>query len=264
MRWLVLREAVCRWLRTNSPSLRGGRMLPMMPEPEPEPGPKPKAPISPARLAANRANSLKSTGPRTPEGKEVSRLNGLTHGMRSELPILPGEDPDALRRRIAVWTGELGAETESERHLVEAAVQASWRLDRCRGVETAALTRHVLKAEEGFDDGLAQEVDGLVERLAEDPAGVVRQLRRSSLGCRWLLEQWEALADRLKAWKGVHPTERRQAILIMGKRTNEAFTDPFVARWNAAYLGALLGDARTDTDRVDSRKVLSRSRLSLC
>src|SRR5258707_14752804 len=104
--------------------------------PEDEPGPKRE--ISPARLAANRANSLKSSGPRTPEGKEVSRLNGLTHGMRSELPILPGEDPEALRRRIAVWTGELGAETEPERHLVEAAVQASWRLDRCRGVETAA------------------------------------------------------------------------------------------------------------------------------
>jgi len=35
---------------------------------------------SPALLAANRANSLKSTGPRTPQGKARSSLNALEHG----------------------------------------------------------------------------------------------------------------------------------------------------------------------------------------
>src|SRR5258708_323854 len=117
-----------------------------MPEPNTEPEPSPKRPISPARLPANRAHSLKSTGPRPPEGKEASRLNGLVHGLRAELAIIPGEDPEALRRRLDVWTDELGAETESERYLVEAAVNASWRMDRCRAPEAAALTRQLLKA----------------------------------------------------------------------------------------------------------------------
>lgn len=36
-----------------------------------------------AALAANRANALKSTGPRTAAGKARSRLNGLKHGGRS-------------------------------------------------------------------------------------------------------------------------------------------------------------------------------------
>src|SRR4029077_19294486 len=109
------------------------------PEPGPGPGPepKPKREISPARLAANRANSLRSTGPRTPLGKSVSKLNGLVHGMRAESDILPGEDPEALARRTAPWADELGAETESERYLAEAAARASWRIDRCRGAETA-------------------------------------------------------------------------------------------------------------------------------
>ena len=81
--------------------------------PAPRPGPKPKREISPARLAANRANSRRSTGPRTPQGKSVSKMNGLVHGMRAESDILPGEDPAELDRRIAAWADELGAETEA-------------------------------------------------------------------------------------------------------------------------------------------------------
>src|SRR3954453_12863953 len=163
------------------------------PKPESGAGAKPKREISPARLAANRANALRSTGPRTPLGKSVSKLNGLVHGMRAESDILPGEDPEALDRRIATWADELGAVTESERHLAEAAAKASWRIDRCRGAEAASLSRQVLKAGEDYDDALDEEVERLGERLCEDPAGVVRQLRRSTAGCCWLIGRWETL-----------------------------------------------------------------------
>ncbi len=41
--------------------------------------------LTPARLAANRRNAQKSTGPRTAWGKSWSRLNGLRLGSRSVL-----------------------------------------------------------------------------------------------------------------------------------------------------------------------------------
>src|SRR4051794_13840482 len=113
---------------------------------------QPKREVSPARLAANRTNSKRSTGPRTPRGKCVSKMNGLVHGMRAESEVLPGEDADELRRRHETWADELGAETEAERCLVRAAVDASWRLDRCRAAEAAALTRRVLGAGDAYDD----------------------------------------------------------------------------------------------------------------
>ena len=42
--------------------------------------------MTPARLAANRRNAQKSTGPRTARGKAQSRMNGLRGGRRS--PVL--------------------------------------------------------------------------------------------------------------------------------------------------------------------------------
>ncbi|MBZ5671677.1 MAG: hypothetical protein LAO04_18365 [Acidobacteriia bacterium] len=41
--------------------------------------------LTPARLAANRRNALRSSGPRTAWGKAWSRLNGLRSGTRSVL-----------------------------------------------------------------------------------------------------------------------------------------------------------------------------------
>ncbi|MGA3096777.1 MAG: hypothetical protein ABSF25_10020, partial [Bryobacteraceae bacterium] len=41
--------------------------------------PKPHRPVSPERLAANRANAAKSTGPRTPEGKARCSQNARKH-----------------------------------------------------------------------------------------------------------------------------------------------------------------------------------------
>ena len=46
---------------------------------------------------ANRRNALKSTGPKTPEGKAAVRLNANKHGLRSREVLLPGEDEEALK-----------------------------------------------------------------------------------------------------------------------------------------------------------------------
>ena len=53
---------------------------------------------SPRKLAANRLNAARSTGPRTPAGKTQSSRNALAHGLRSVSPVLPGED-------AAAWEG---------------------------------------------------------------------------------------------------------------------------------------------------------------
>jgi len=49
------------------------------------------------KAQSNRRNALKSTGPKTPEGKDAVRLNALKHGLLSQEILLPGEDEEALR-----------------------------------------------------------------------------------------------------------------------------------------------------------------------
>src|SRR5258708_26811126 len=101
---------------------------------------KPRRPPSPAQVAANRANAKLSTGPRSDQGKAVSRLNGVTHGMTCHLPVvLPGEAPEQFQGEVDRWAQQLGAGTEAERAQVEAAVSARWRIRRARDAEVSAV-----------------------------------------------------------------------------------------------------------------------------
>ncbi len=84
---------------------------------------------------ANRENALKSTGPKTPEGKAAVRLNALRHGLRSEEILLPGEDEEALRELGERLREELQPVGELENLLVDRIIAAYWRLRRLGRVE---------------------------------------------------------------------------------------------------------------------------------
>src|SRR5215212_8056971 len=84
---------------------------------------------------ANRRNALKSTGPKTPEGKAAVRLNANKHGLRAQEVLLPGEDPEALKELDENLRAELKPVGEQENLFVDGIVAAHWRLRRLRRVE---------------------------------------------------------------------------------------------------------------------------------
>ncbi len=55
---------------------------------------------------ASRENGKKSRGPTSPEGKDVSKFNGVTHGLCAVHLILPGEDPAALDAEFQAWDND--------------------------------------------------------------------------------------------------------------------------------------------------------------
>jgi hypothetical protein len=87
------------------------------------------------KAEANRRNSLKSTGPKTPAGKAAVRLNPLRHGLLSKEILLPGEDEEALRELAERLRAELQPVGELETRLVGRIISLFWRLRRLERVE---------------------------------------------------------------------------------------------------------------------------------
>ena len=87
------------------------------------------------KAEANRQNALKSTGPKTPEGKAAVRLNALRHGLLSKEILLPGEDEEALRELAERLRAELQPVGELETLLVGRITSLLWRLRRLERVE---------------------------------------------------------------------------------------------------------------------------------
>ena len=89
--------------------------------------------MTPALLAANRANALKSTGPKTPAGKAASRLNALKQGRRSQWlgPSALRQHPRSCTTGIIPSGGQvrdcLEAGAASREEMAQNIARAVWR-----------------------------------------------------------------------------------------------------------------------------------------
>ena len=120
------------------------------------------------QLEANRKNAKRSTGPITEEGKAISRLNGLVHGLRARcVDVLPNEDADAFRKRIATWLYEFQPSSDVEEFLVKQAAMLSWKIERADRYELARLAARVHEAVEPWMLGEDSEA---IAKAAEDSA----------------------------------------------------------------------------------------------
>jgi len=97
--------------------------------------------ISDAKIEANRRNAAKSTGPKTPEGKAVSKMNALRHGLLSETVLLPDEDADRLEAFREGILQQLKPMGELEELLAHRVVATAWRLQRVARIEVDLLER---------------------------------------------------------------------------------------------------------------------------
>jgi hypothetical protein len=90
---------------------------------------------SPAQINANRANALKSTGPRSIEGKSASRFNALKHGIDAASVVIPGEDPADYDALVADYHRDFHPQSPSETFHVDTMLRADWQKRRLQRVE---------------------------------------------------------------------------------------------------------------------------------
>lgn len=83
------------------------------------------------KAAANRRNALKSTGPKTTEGKKRASMNALKHGLRSASLAIPHlENPEDWETHRALVVRDLAPVGYLETILSERIAALLWRLGR--------------------------------------------------------------------------------------------------------------------------------------
>lgn len=107
--------------------------------------------VSEKRLAANRANAKKSTGPRTTEGKQRSAMNAVRHGLCAKTVCVHGEESADFNALVAAFVDEHRPASATEYSLVYRMAVASWNLRRLAEAETASIDACTLH--KAFENG---------------------------------------------------------------------------------------------------------------
>lgn len=91
------------------------------------------------QLKANKLNSGKSTGPKTPQGKAKASSNSVKHGVFSARMLLDDEDPHAFQLLLEGLQQSLRPAGSLELALVERIAVSLWRQQRLVRAESAAI-----------------------------------------------------------------------------------------------------------------------------
>jgi hypothetical protein len=94
---------------------------------------------SPRRLAANRANAQRSTGPKTSKGKVKSSLNAVKTGLTGRTVLLPSEDVKQYAQHVRQFHEELKPVGPLETAVVQSLADTQWRLNRIPSLESGLL-----------------------------------------------------------------------------------------------------------------------------
>lgn len=153
------------------------------------------------QLAANRQNALRSTGPRTPEGKAVSSMNARTHGLLCRGILLPDEDRNVFQTFSRGLREPLRPRGDLEDLLADRIISCAWRMRRA----------------------LVMEVDVLQNarknwRTGEDDVNLGKALTRTMVDCDVFgnLGRYERGLER-SLYKALHELQRHQAVQLRRK-----------------------------------------------
>lgn len=101
--------------------------------------------VTKKKLEANRRNALRSSGPKTEQGKSIARWNALQHGLLSREVLVPGaegkEGQAEFAGLLARLRRNLRLHGELEKMLVEKIAVCHWRLGRVLRCETGEIRR---------------------------------------------------------------------------------------------------------------------------
>jgi hypothetical protein len=97
---------------------------------------------SPEQIEANRRNAALSTGPRSEQGKQVTRNNSTIHGLTGKQVVIEGEDAEDFDCLLDGLIKEFAPRGTLERQLIEQLAGYLWRSKRIPILEAAVIETH--------------------------------------------------------------------------------------------------------------------------
>ena len=159
--------------------------------------------VTPRMAEANRHNAKKSTGPRSPEGKQNVAYNALQHGLYGkpclQFMLATGEDPKELQQILTGLTESFHPFTAAQQMLVEDLAMLRWEKRRNQRAQAAAISfeleqldissEELRKQRDREESGMSFDRAAVAEKgliNMPDGPGKFRQIRDS---LKLLLEQ---------------------------------------------------------------------------
>jgi hypothetical protein len=158
------------------------------------------------QVEANRHNALKSTGPKTREGKAISRANAVKHGLAADV-LVSDSIKDALDARLAEWDDHYKPDTPDADFAVATAVACTFRIEECQANLEAIAGEHCSRARRTWDLDRAADAAVLLGKLSKRPEVILPQLEASKHGAELLLTLWGRLALSLESKDGAWSAE---------------------------------------------------------
>jgi hypothetical protein len=147
------------------------------------------------QIEANRINAIKSTGPKTAEGKARSRLNATTHGLAGELGTLEARLAEEFTARRDEWNAQYQPATDEAHFSLDLLVASSIRIDLCDRSLNALIARESARAEVAWDADRRLEAAEVASGLAKNPMVVSLRLESNRHGCALKIRLWDRLGE---------------------------------------------------------------------
>jgi hypothetical protein len=231
-------------------------------------------PTSEARIRANQANALLSSGPKTPEGKAISRANSFKHGMTGAGVVMPVEEAEEVERRISAFQSELQPTGALGLALVRRAAILSVRMEQCSERDLSATAERVARAmadfeaPAGVDGSEAIRLRAAAGRIAAfDPSKEASLARRyeaaAERGFYKALKELRLLNKQAKPSESAHEAETLRSLLgsfVEMKKLDAARPEMVLPSLNNPRDPVVEGRLATPGGRVDVPFTIGRAR----
>jgi hypothetical protein len=168
-----------------------------------------------AQKNASRLNGSRSKGPITDEGKAISRLNALEHGLAAVV-VETTEDREQLARVREIWHQEFKPRDAIEEQLVDQIAIDLARIERCQTAFFANCRQYAERAQLDWDAGKTRQAKKIADKLHKRPSLYTTELESTLQGSRLKLDLWYALQDSLNTEKTWTDEQRSLALDLLG------------------------------------------------